>query len=326
MEIGKIPNDILKNIILDKIKENRSEVLIRPKIGEDCCGIDFEDNICVMSSDPITGTANEIGKLAVHISCNDIASCGSEPIGLLVTILAPPNATYNDLETVMKQLTGEAASLNVDIVGGHTEITSAVNRFVLACTCIGKVKKEKMVTSSGAKPKDKIIVTKTVGLEGTAIIAHEKENELERAFGREFVCKAKKYINNISVVKEGVLSGSFGVSAMHDVTEGGVLGALWEIAEASEVGVKVDNSLIPVGEETRQICEYYGINPLKLISSGCMLITCSRGEALVKLLGDNGIPAAIIGEVTEDKRKVLLDNGMEIDIAQPGSDELYKVV
>ncbi len=326
MDVGKLPNDILKKMILDKIKKTRQEILIRPGIGEDCCSIDFGENICVMSTDPITGTTNEIGKLAVHISCNDIASCGAEPIGLLVTILAPPKTTENDLGTIMNQLSEEASLVNVDILGGHTEITTAVNRTVLICTCVGKVLHKKMITSSGAKPKDLIIVTKSAGLEGTAIIAHEKEKELVHIFDEEFVERAKRYIDHISVVKEGIISGKFGASSMHDVTEGGILGAVWEVAEASNVGVKIYKDKVPVTEETRLICGHYGIDPLKLISSGCMLITCSKGEELIKLLSENGVHATIIGEVTQDKRKIIIENGSENMINQPSSDELYKVV
>ena len=131
MEIGKIPNNVLKEIVLDKIKGKREEIIVRPKVGEDCCAVDFGDNVCVLSSDPITGAENEVGRLAVHISCNDVASCGAEPIGLLVTILVPPRATKKDLELVMSQISDTANSLNVDIMGGHTEVTSAVNRLLL---------------------------------------------------------------------------------------------------------------------------------------------------------------------------------------------------
>jgi hydrogenase expression/formation protein HypE len=152
MKIGKVPNNKLKKIILDKISFNRSDILIRPKIGEDCSAVDFGEYACVLSSDPITGAANEVGRLAVHISCNDIASCGVEPIGLMVTILAPPESTEKELETIMHQLCDTASSLKVDILGGHTEITDSVNRFVVVTTAIGKGMKNKLIKSSGARP------------------------------------------------------------------------------------------------------------------------------------------------------------------------------
>ncbi|NMB95182.1 MAG: AIR synthase [Clostridiaceae bacterium] len=329
MEVGKVPNDILKKIVLNKISHNREEIVLRPQVGEDCCGVDFGDYICVLSSDPITGAINEIGRLAVNVSCNDVAACGVEPLGLLATILAPEGTTTEDIDTVMTQLTDAANLLKVDIMGGHTEITRAVNKMVIITTAIGKVLKGKLVTSSGAKAGDSIIVTKTAGLEGTAIIAHDKEDELVKIFGRDFVCKAMSFMENISTVKEGVIAGKFGVNAMHDVTEGGVLGSVWEIAEASEVGVILYRERIPVAYETNEICRLYSINPLRLISSGCMLITCSDGEGLVKELKKNSVMATIIGEVTKDIDKIIVEesaSGRKIDIIDPpSSDELFKI-
>lgn len=326
MKIGKIPNGVLKEIVLDKIKNNRKEILIRPKVGEDCCAVDFGNNVCVLSSDPITGAENEVGRLAVHISCNDVASCGAEPLGLLVTILVPPRATQSDLELVMSQISDTASSLNVDIIGGHTEVTSAVNRFVIITTAVGHVLKDKLVSTSGAMVGDDIIITKYAGIEGTAIIAHDKEKELMDKIERDVLEKAKSLVKDISVVKEGIIAGRFGVNSMHDITEGGVLGAVWEVAEASEKGAVVYADKIPVMEETLKICNIFNIDPFRLISSGCMIITCKNGKDLVKELESNGIKATIIGQITEGNKKqlVLKDGYAEID--EPLSDELYKVV
>lgn len=326
MDIGKVPNSVLTELIINKIKANRKEILIRPKIGEDCCAVDFGKDVCVLSSDPITGAINEVGRLAVHVSCNDVASCGAEPLGLLITILAPDGTGEKDIENVMSQIIKTANSLNVDIIGGHTEITVAVNRMVIISTAVGKVLKDRLVTTSGAKPGDDIIVTKAAGIEGTAIIAHDRQEELVDIIGAEEVEKAKAFIDNVSVLREGVIAGSFGVNSMHDVTEGGVLGAVWEVTEASGTGAVIYRSKVPIRDETHKICNAFGIDPLKLISSGCMIITCKNGPALIKELEDNGIEAAIIGQITTGLEKKLVCEGNEtIDICEPGSDELYKV-
>jgi len=326
MNIGKVPNDVLKEIVLNKLRQPKKDVLVSPGIGEDCSAVDFEKYACILSSDPITGAAHEVGRLAVHISCNDIASCGVEPLGLMVTILAPPGTSKEDLDGIMDQICRTAYSIDVDILGGHTEITGAVNRFVVVSTAVGKMLKEKLVTSSAAVPGDYLVLTKSAGLEGTAIIAHDKEEELKRLFSIDFIEKAKGYIDRISVVREGIIAGRMGVHAMHDVTEGGVLGALWEIAEASGVGVEVYKENIPVEYETQEICGHFGIDPLKLISSGCMLIACSNGPDLVNELANNGIKAAVIGIATGDKTRILVSNGLKTAINQPESDELYKAV
>jgi hydrogenase expression/formation protein HypE len=326
MEIGKVPNSVLQKIILDKIKYNRTDVLIRPKIGEDCCAIDFGENACVMSTDPITGAANEIGKLAVHVGCNDIASCGVEPLGILITILAPKGTTEQDLDIVMSDICQTSELLNVEILGGHTEITNAVTRFVIITTTVGKVPSNALVKTSGAQPGDRIILTKSAGIEGTAIIAHDKEDELHKNLDSKTIETAKSFINSISVVKEGIIAGKFGVSSMHDVTEGGVLGAVWEVAEASVVGAKIYKDLIPIEEETKIICNYFDIDPLKLISSGCMLITCKDGDKLVNEMLEKGIKATVIGMITKETERIIKSgNGFE-EIHQPDSDELYKVV
>ncbi len=326
MEIGKVPNNYLKNILLSKINYKRPEVLLRPEVGEDCSAIDFQNDICVLTSDPITGTVEEIGRLAVLINCNDIASSGAEPLGLLATILAPPQTTEDELAYVMQQLCDTADTLNVDILGGHTEITGAVNRIVIMSTAVGKVHKEKLVSTSGAKTGDLIIITKTAGIEGTSIIAKNKSDDLEKEFGKEMVDRAIDFINLISVVKEGRIAADFGVSSMHDITEGGVMGALWEVAEASGVGVEVYKENIPVAKETRDICKMYGIDPLKLISSGSMIITCEDGEGLLKIFEEKGIAASIIGRVTGRNEKIMWSEGKPVYIEAPDSDELYKVL
>lgn len=328
MKVGKVPNDILQKIILDKIRNNRKEVLIRPKIGEDCCAVDFGGNACVLSCDPVTGAVNEVGRIAVHVSCNDIASCGVEPIGLVAAILAPPGTTEGEIEAVMEQLSETACSVNVDIIGGHTEITSAVNRFVIVTTAVGRALKGRVLTTSGARAGNDVVMTKTAGVEGTAIIAFDKEKELIEALDKDTVERAKEFMGCISVVKEGIIAGEYGVDSMHDVTEGGILGAAWEIAEASGCGLCLYKEKIPVAYVTRKICEFYGIDPLKLISSGCMLMTCDNGAKLVEKLSEAGINASVIGKMTADKGKRVLvgDEGEIEEIRQPESDELYKVV
>lgn len=327
MEIGKLPNEVLKAIVFDKIRNNRKEVLVRPGVGEDCAAVDFDQEICVISSDPITGTDSEIGVLAVHVSCNDIASAGAEPIGIMVTVLVPPDATMSNLERIMQQLADTAAAANVDIIGGHTEVTDAVTRFVISVTAIGKSINKAVVKTSGAKPGDSLIITKYAGLEGTSILAFDHQKELERVFGRDLVEKAQKLVNQISVVKEGFIASKHGVHAMHDITEGGVLGAVWEMCDASGCGAEITEEEIPVLEETKRICSYFKIDPLKLISSGSMLIAADSESApdLVKKLQSEGINAAIIGKTAGNNTRILYSGTNGIMISPPESDELYKV-
>ncbi len=328
MEAGKVPNEILDKFVFSKLNSFRDDIILRPGIGEDCTAIDFDNYACILSTDPITGASKDIGQLAVHISCNDIASCGVAPLGLMVTILCPVGTSEAELGRVMEQISETASKLNVEIIGGHTEVTSAVNKIVISSTCIGKAPKSRVISSRGAKPGDSIIITKSAGLEGTAILVKELEAKLIDKVTEEQLAKARSFIDLISVVREGVIAGEFGVSAMHDITEGGVLGAVWEIAEASGTGIFIDRDKIPVEDVTDQICKALNLDPLKLISSGSMLITCHKGEELCCLLEKNSIKATIIGTVTENSSERLIKcmDGSTVPIEPPEADELYKVI
>ena len=325
MKVGKLSNKLLEQKILSKIQPTREEILVGAAIGEDCSVIDFGEDICVLSTDPITGAANEIGKLAIHISCNDVASNGVEPIAVLLTIIAPENTSIDDIVQVIEDAKEAASSLNVEIIGGHTEISNAVNRILVSTTCIGKGKKELMITSHGAKVGDDVIMTKWVGLEGSAILAHDREKELQLVIGQDLIGQAKGYMDYISVVPEGIIAGQLGVTAMHDVTEGGLLGAVWEIAEASKVAIEIKEELIPITDVTRAICNHYKIDPLGLISSGVMLITTAHSKELLSALKEKGIQATKIGEVVEGQSS-LVKQGKKTPINPPQSDELFKVI
>lgn len=326
MKAGKVPNSVLENIILKDIVNRRKEVFIGPGIGEDCSAVDLDGDICVLSSDPITGSTKDIGRLTVHINLNDLASSGAEPIGLMVTILAPEGAEEADLAEIMNQINSTAKLVNVDILGGHTEVTSAVNRFVVMSTAVGKVKKDRVVSTAGAQVGDSIILTKNAGLEGTAIIVSEKEKDLKNILSQEEFKEALGYFDKLSVIPEGKIAAEFGVNSMHDVTEGGILGAVWEVAEASGKGVCIEHDKIPVSTVTQKVCDHYNINCLRLISSGSMIICAKDGEKLSQLLSEASIQNSVIGTITDGKDKIIIKDGQKLKIDEPGSDELYKVV
>jgi len=326
LKIGKLDSDLLKEIVFGAIKHKREEVLARPGIGEDCAVIDFGDEVCVMSTDPITAAINDIGKLAVHISCNDIASNGIEPLGIMLAIMVPEGTTSEQIKEIMNQASEEAAKLKVEIIGGHTEITDAVNKPIIVSTAIGKGKKANSMIKEEPKEGDALLMTKTAGLEGTGIIASEKEEELKTILTYEEITKAKNLLHDLSVVTEGVIAGKIGVSAMHDVTEGGILGAIWEICECANLGVDVDGSKIPVEDVTVKICDHYNLDYLKLISSGSMVIAVSQNkkENLIEEIKKSNIEVTEVGILTNSERRMLI-KGKYVEIATPESDELYKV-
>ncbi|KPU45946.1 hydrogenase isoenzymes formation protein HypE [Oxobacter pfennigii] len=326
MKIGKLPTEVLEKCVINNIKVKRPEVLVHSAIGEDCSIIGFGEHCCVLSTDPITGSSSSVGYLAVNISCNDIAASGVEPLGVLVTILAPPSVTEKDIYELMEEINEASAKINVEILGGHTEITDAVNRIVVSTTAIGKGPIDKYVTTSGAEADDYIIVTKSAGLEGTSIIASDYEDYLKDKVSQDTISKAKSFIDKISVVKEGIIGGKVGVSSMHDVTEGGILGAVWEVAEASGKGFEIYEEFMPIAQETREICRVFGLNPLRLISSGMMLITTKNREELLEALSYEGIDAECIGKITQDKNtRVLFRGGKAQTVLPPQPDELFNI-
>lgn len=324
MRVGKLNWDDLQYIIDNHRGKIRKEVAVSNGVGEDCAVINFGNSQCIVSTDPITGATSNIGKLAVNINCNDIASCGVEPLGILVTILAPPSTDLEDLHKLMKEIHEEASKINVQIIGGHTEVTEAVNRMVVSCTAIGKGGRDSAISTAGARVDDFVVVTKKLCLEGTSILAQEYEEELLEVLSKEEIEEAKAYVDSISVVKDGIVGGRCDVSSMHDITEGGILGALWEVATASGVGFEVEMEKMPISSITNKVCCHLGIDPLRLISSGSMLITTNNPEKLLIALKGEGIEATIVGRITKD-RGILIQNGVSLEVEPPESDELFNI-
>ncbi|NLV76741.1 MAG: AIR synthase [Tissierellia bacterium] len=327
MEVGKLPNEALNRLIFDNIINKREEVLVGSAIGMDNAIIDFDDTVCVLSTDPITGTTKDIGKLAIHISCNDVASSGAEPIGVLLTILAPPSTTEEDIHYIMREAGEVSKELNVEIIGGHTEITDAVNRVVISTTVVGKQRKENILDLQAIDVGYKVLMTKYAGIEGTFILAKELENYLKEKIDVTKIKEAQSLVESISVVKEGIICGGIGVNYMHDITEGGVLGAVWEGAVAIGKGIKIYEDLIPIKEVTKEIAYILDIDPYRLISSGSMLIIAAEDKIplIEEELKKVGIKVTTIGEVIEEGIYIER-NGDIIEIGPPSSDELYKAL
>ncbi len=327
MKIGKVPEAVLKRTVLGQIHNRREEVLLGASVGEDCAAVAVgEDEMLVMSTDPITGTVQDIGSLAIQITMNDLASAGAEPIGVMLTVLLPERTSEQKLHRMIGQAEAACAKVNIQIMGGHTEVTKAVNQPLFSVVGVGKAKKGRLISTAGARAGMDIIISKWIGIEGTSIIAKEKENELLAHYTQSFVDQAKSFDQMLSVLPEAAAAVSSGVAAMHDVTEGGIFGALWEMAEASGVGLEIDLKKIPVRQETIEICEFFEINPYELISSGCMLMAADDGNTIVRELEKQGIHAAVVGKATAGNDRVLYAADERRFLEPPKSDELYKVV
>ena len=324
MKTGKVPENVLKRSILKKTGGKRSEVLIGAGVGTDCACVDLGGSEAVfLSSNPVTVFSENTGLYAVHSAVNNIAASGAEPVGILVTELFPTSFEEDDIKALTKDLDEACKTLKIQIMGGHTEITDAVNRPVLSITAVGKSPFEK---KTKARPGDDVVITKWIGLEGTSLIAKAKEKELLKKFPPKLIYDSKNYDRFLSVVPEAATAVKSGVTAMHDVSRGGVFGALWEMAERSGVGLLIDLMKIPVKQETVEICNFFDINPYELMSGGSMLMTAEDGNRLVMDLQAAGIEATIIGKCTDNNDRVLINGEMRRFLEPAKTDELYKVI
>lgn len=323
MRIGKLTNEQLKSVVLSRLPKKR-DVLLRSGVGEDCAALDFNGEACVMSTDPITGATENIGRLAISISCNDVASSGAQPEAALVTLLIPPCSTLAEIEKVIEGLTHEADEQGIDIIGGHTEVTDAVTRIVASITVIGRIKSDKLIKSSGARPGDSIIMTGYAATEGTYIIASERREVLQHIFSGDDEKAIEKLGGKISIVKEGLIAGALDASAMHDVTEGGVYGAVYELCEASGAGCELYKDKIPMLDVTKKICSHLNIDPYRLIGSGSMLITTGDPGKMISELKKADINAAVIGSITAGGIYIY-ENGNKKPLEPPEADELFSI-
>lgn len=327
MNIGKVPETVLKRSIFKQLQVKRDEVLIGPGVGEDCGIIQVApEEAIVLSTDPITGTAHGVGTLAVHITLNDLAASGATPIGLLLTLLLPDGYTEDALKELMFEINDASKKFNVQIIGGHSEVTGAVNQPIVSVTGVGKIDKDRVMQADKVKPGMDILMTKWAGIEGTTIIAHEGEHLLKTYYHPDLVTKAKSFNQYLSIVKESQIAMEFDVYAMHDVTEGGIFGALWELGEKINLGLTVDQSKIPLQQETIEICEYFDLNPYMLIGSGSLLIVTENGHEMVDAMKEAGILATVIGKVDEGNHKRIKFEETYRSIVPPKSDELYKAI
>lgn len=325
MATGKLPNEVLDKLLKNNIKTNRKEVLVGAQVGMDTAQIDFGENVCIVSTDPITGASANIGSLAIDISVNDVSTSGADSIGVLVTILAPVGSTVDEIENIMKDASNRARDLNLQIIGGHTEITDAVNKFIVSTTVIGKINKKNIIKHKSVEFGDYIYMTKYIGLEGTAILASDKKNQLKGTLSDKELKEAQNLFNSISVKKDGMTAIKSEVHYMHDVTEGGIYGAIYEAYQGINKGVEIIKEDIPVLDVTKKIAKYFDINPYRLISSGSMLIIARPNTNIENDFKLAGIKLTKIGEVKGDK-PLIIENKEAKEIESPTKDELYNAI
>ncbi len=327
MKAGKLKESIFKRSVLKQLHTHRSDTLVKPSIGGDFGAMSISKDLAVVvSSDPITLTRDAIGSTAVMAVCNDVACSGALPMGVSVTILLPTSANEEELRDLMKDMDSVCEACGVDIISGHTEVSRAVKEPLIVATAVGVVENKSLLHSSKVCPGMDIIATKWVGLEGTAILATEKEEALRERYAQPFIDKAKELGQMMSILPEAEVATKSGAGAMHDVSEGGIFGALWELAQSAGVGLEIDLKKIPIRQETIEICEFFDINPYKIVSGGSLLIAAVNGNAIVLELEKAGIPAVVIGKATDSNDRVLINDEERRYLETTQTDELVRIL
>ena len=326
---GKIPPETLLRTVFTNLGKGDKRVLVGPGIGRDSAAVKQNGTTLVFTADPITGTPSHIGQHSVEVNANDIATTGARPKWYLCTILLPVGARENALREITREIHETAKRLGITVVGGHTEATPGLDRPVISGFMIGEAR-GRILSSEDGRPGDRILLAKTAGLEGTAILARDRTTLLRKRGVPEALLRlARAYQEQISVVEEALLAAKLkAVHALHDPTEGGVLNGLWEMAAASDLGIEVSGEKIPVAPATQVICMTLGLDPLKLMSSGTLLLAVERSNHLTvqRALVKTGSRLTEIGRLmSRSEGRVLVRQGKKQALRAVSQDELYKL-
>lgn len=323
--VGKVPPDVLNELVYRHLGVRRADVLVHSAFGEDCAVVDFGGDLAAVTTDPITGAGQDLGWYALLIGTNDLAAAGAEPMAVVLTILLAPDRAADDLARIMRDAGTAAASLGVEIAGGHSEVVGGLDRTIVVVTAFGRVPRGRLIRSGSAQQGDAVLLTKAAGIEGTAILADVRGADLAGALGEAGVERARAFRERLSVLPEARAAAAVGAHAMHDVTEGGVLGAVYEMAAASGLGVLLDADRVPVLPETRAICDAVGADPLALIGSGALLVATSEPERTRRAIESAGVAATVIATLGPGVRRVRRA-GREGPLEPPDRDELWRVL
>ncbi|MDE6846176.1 MAG: AIR synthase family protein [Lachnospiraceae bacterium] len=326
MRKGKISESVLKRSVLKKIKTHREEVTDGAGVGTDCAVLSLgEEYDTVLSTTPVTAPVEDISTYAIPMALNNIAVAGAEPVGVMLTIILPEKVEESELQTIMERAEGICRGCNTEIVGGHTETLPGILEPIMTVTGVGKRHNMEADSLRRVKAGQDIVISKWIGLEGTIRLARERRGELCKRYPVRMVEEAAAYDRYLSIIPEAATAMKSGVCGMHDVSRGGIFGALWELAEKAGVGLEIDLKKIPVKQETIEICEFYELNPYELLSGGCLIMTADDGEGLVAALKREDIPSVVVGRTTDSNDRVIYNEDEKRYLDRPKTDQIYYI-
>lgn len=310
MRQGKVSQAVLDRSVIRQIGTDTLAEAYKP---------DSVENL-VFSTGPATGIYSDVCKYALSRACNDVAAKFGEPIGVTVSAIYPPETQEQVIASDAKSLGELLRARNLQLFGGHTEVTDAVSRPLITITAIGRADK----ALHRAKEGDTLILTESIALEAVSILAELRQDALEAHFPKFLCAEAKAFGEKLSIVQAAQIAGRY-ASAMQDLSQGGIFGSLWEFAEQSGIGLEVDLKAIPIRQETVEICDYLGVNPYESLSSGSLLFSTDNEQDALRALHEAGIEACVIGRVSASNDRIIR-SGEEIRyLDRPKADEMFSI-
>ena len=346
MNIGKVSGNVLKRSVLRQLKTERKEIVNGAGIGEDCAIFSFSGNLTAPNS--LTAVCTQEGAIAVKASmecrspdfavrhtmaqliqkcANNLAAAGAKPVAVTIALLLPESMEEPDLKALMAEADEKCSELSMAVAGGQSRVMSELSAPVAVITGLGAVSAggdPAGHTVRAAAPGQDVVLSKWIGLEGTAYLAKCCRDRLLSRYPAYLVDEAADFDRFLSVLPEAATAVESGVCAMHDASEGGIFAALWELAEGAGVGLTIDLKKLPLRQETVEICEHCGVNPYEMLSGGCLVMTAEDGPGLTANLNAHGIPAVVVGKVTDSNDRILVNEDEVRYMDRPKIDELYR--
>lgn len=326
MKIGKVSQTVLKRSILKPLQFHREEALIEPSVEEMCFGIEVQEDEQVLSSNVcLYGDEKDLGVFALAQVVNDLATRGAKAVGASIHIMLPPYAYESRLKAMVEYVERAGSAHAVQIMCAKAEVSPVISKAIVYVNGMGVLKKGALLQSNMGKPDQDIVLLKWIGLEGTFRVMREKEEALSKRFVPTFLNQIKCLEPEIFSERAIFMATEHGASAMQQITSGGILAALWEMAESSNVGMEVDLKKMTIKQETVEVCEFCHLNPYQLTSAGSVLIFTECGEELVSKYAEEGICATVLGKTTVDNARVILGGEEKRFLDRPAADELLKI-
>lgn len=322
MRSGKISEAVLKRSVLKEIHTKNDMILEGAGVGNDAAVLQGDGDMAVATT-TVTLGENMPAMTGIYRVMADLACKGAGTDAIIMNVIMPERFDERILKNIMRQSQMLCKKYGIQIAGGHTEATGAARVPIVCYTGIGK---RKYTVSGEIKPGDKIYITKWIGLEGGYQLYRMKKEELEKRFPGSFFDLFDRIPMMYDITEEAEIACQNGVTYLHNLSNGGVMNALWELSVKGKCGIKVDFKKIPVRQEIIEVCEYFDLNPYRMLSGGSLLMTAPAEYDIVNVLNEHDIPTALIGEVTDDNDKIIMNEDEVRYLDTPGRDELWKII